>query len=175
MKKNLIEFFKSYSSKGAGKLFVETIKSLEDPSFIVFNLGEEDTEDTYSFKRLYLKYYNDPQEISFVDNVLAGRYDVWKSILNHDSLKAAVKELREEARARFLADNYKQIKTIADTADAKTSIAALKFLCSSVSGSSEEGNSRGRPSKKEIQQRTNEILSEDKEIQEAFARVQGLN
>ena len=58
--------------------------------------------------------------------------------------------------------------------DPKTAIGALKFLCTAVKGVENVSASRGRPSKKEIQQRANELLSDDKEIQEAFARVQGV-
>lgn len=173
-KVNLKEFFNEYRGKGAGKLFSEAILPQEAPFRPVFNLGEDDTEDTYSFKRLFLQYYKDPQEVEFVDAVLGGRFDLWKAITEHKVLKNAIQLMREEARARFLADNYKSIVRLSETADAKTSMAALKFLCSSIGGK-EESSSRGRPSKREIQQRTNEILSEDREIQEAFTRVQGLN
>lgn len=176
MKKDLKEFFKTYRDRGAGKLFPETIQASDMPFEPIFNLGEDDTEDTWSLKKLYLKYYNDPHEILFVDEVLGGRFDLWKTMTEHKVLSKFIQTLREEARARFLADNFKMIKTIADVSEPKTAIAALKFLCTSIGGKpAEEGAGRGRPSKKEIQQRTNEILSEDKEIQEAFARVQGLN
>lgn len=171
-KENPKEFFKSYTGRGVGKLFIETIVSNEGTFTPIFNMTEEDTDTTWSFKRLYIKHYKDPTEVSFVDSVLCGRFDLLKGMSEHKMLKDFIKTLREEAHARFLADTYKSIKEIADVSDAKTAIGALKFLCTSVKGSDEVGTGRGRPSKKEIQQRTNEILSEDKEIQEAFARVQ---
>ncbi len=176
MKKDLREFFKAYRDRGVGKLFPETIQASDMPYDPILNLTEDDTEDTWSLKKLYMQYYKDPHEILFVDEVLGGRFDLWKAMSEHRVLSKFIQTLREEARARFLADNFKTIKEIADVSEPKTAIAALKFLCTSIGGkATEEGNSRGRPSKKEIQQRTNEILSEDKEIQEAFARVQGLN
>lgn len=175
MKKNLTDFFRSYTSRGVGKLFIEAIQSQDMPFEPVFNMSEEDTEDTYSFKKLFLTYYSDPTEVSFVDNVLAGRFDLLKAMSEHKVLKDFIKTLREDAHARYLADTYKSIKTLADMSDPKTAIGALKFLCTAVKGSTDEESTRGRPSKKEIQQRTNELLSEDKEIQEAFARVQGFN
>lgn len=176
MKKDLREFFKAYRDRGVGKLFPETIQASDMPQDPILNLTEDDTEDTWSLKKLYMQYYKDPHEILFVDEVLGGRFDLWKAMSEHRVLSKFIQTLREEARARFLADNFKTIKEIADVSEPKTAIAALKFLCTSIGGkATEEGNSRGRPSKKEIQQRTNEILSEDKEIQEAFARVQGLN
>lgn len=174
-KVNLQEFFKTYKSRGAGKLFEETLLPADLPFKPIFNLSEEDTEETYSFKRLYLEYYKDPTEVLFVDAVLGGRFDVLKAIEKHKVLKEALESLREEAHARYLADTYKAIKNLADVSDAKTAIGALKFLCTAVKGTEDASSNRGRPSKKEIQQRTNEILSDDKEIQEAFARVQGIN
>lgn len=175
MLKDLKQFFKEYKSKGAGKLFVESIQAQDAPFEPVFNMSEENTDSTYSFKQLFLSYYKDPTEVQFVDNVLAGRFDLLKAISEHKALKEFMKTLREDAHARYLADTYKAIKDLADVSDPKTAIGALKFLCSAVKGAEESEHGRGRPSKKEIQQRTNELLSEDKEIQEAFARVQGLN
>ena len=170
---NLKEFFNSYG-KGAGKLFVESFQAQDAPFQPIFNMTDKDTEDTYSFKNLYMQYYSDPTEVAFVDNVLGGRFDVLKAIENHKALKESLKTIREEAHARYLKDTYKSIKDLADVSDPKTAIGALKFLCTAVKGSEDVSSSRGRPSKKEIQQRTNEILSDDKEIQEAFARVKGV-
>lgn len=169
----VVEIIKS-SGRGAGKLFIETIQAYETPFKPVFNMTEEDTEETYSFKKQYMKYYNDPTEVSFVDAVLGGRFDILKAIENHKALKDFLKTVREEAHARYLRDTYKSIKGLADVSDPKTAIGALKFLCTAVKGVEDVSASRGRPSKKEIQQRANELLSDDKEIQEAFARVQGV-
>jgi len=170
---NLKEYFKTYG-KGAGKLFAESIKAQDIPFQPIFTTADEDTEDLYSFKRLYMQYYSDPTEVSFVDAVLGGRFDILKAIEKHRELKDFMQTLREEASARYLADTYKAIKGLADVSDAKTAIGALKFLCTAVKGTDGNGVGRGRPSKKEIQQRTNEILSDDKEIQEALARVQSV-
>lgn len=170
---NLKEYFKTYG-KGAGKLFVESIQPSEAAYTPIFTMSDKDTDDLYSFRNLYMQYYKDPTEVAFVDAVLAGRFDVLKAIEKHKVLKDYLQTIREEAHARYLADTYKAIKDLADVSDSKTAIGALKFLCTAVKGTEEAGSSRGRPSKKEIQQRTNEILSDDKEIQEAFARVQGI-
>lgn len=170
---NLAEYFKSYG-KGAGKLFVESVQPQDAPFQPIFTMSDKDSEDLYSFRNLYIQYYSDPTEVAFVDAVLGGRFDILKAIEKHKMLKDSLQTIREEAHARYLADTYRAIKGLADVSDAKTAIGALKFLCSAVKGTEEAGPGRGRPSKKEIQQRTNEILSDDKEIQEAFARVQGI-
>lgn len=174
MRQDVKEFFKNYKGKGAGKLFIEAMLPQDAGFKPIFNMSEDDTEETWSFKKLYMSFYSDPTEVSFVDEILGGRFDLLKGMSEHNKLKDYIKTLREDAHARYLADQYKAIKDLADKSDPKTAIGALKFLCSAVRGSEESVSGRGRPSKKEIQQRTNEILSEDKEIQEAFARVQGL-
>jgi len=69
-----------------------------------------------------------------------------------------------------LSDNLKKITVLSKEGDQKTQMAALKFLTSTLLADT-TSSTRGRPSKKEIQQRTNEILAEDKELQEAFSRV----
>ena len=170
---NLQEYFTNYG-RGVGKLFLETIRADEAPFKPIFNLTDKDTEETYSFKNLYMQYYSDPTEVAFVDNVLGGRFDILKAIENSKALKDSLQTIREEAHARYLKDTYKSIKNLADVSDPKTAIGALKFLCTAVKTSEDPSATRGRPSKKEIQQRANELLSDDKEIQEAFARVQGI-
>ena len=170
---DLQEYFKTYG-KGAGKLFIESFQSQDAPFQPIFTMSDKDSEDLYSFRNLYMQYYSDPTEVAFVDAVLGGRFDILEAIGKHKALKEFLQSVREEAHARYLADTYKAIKGLADVSDAKTAIGALKFLCTAVKGTEDTGPGRGRPSKKEIQQRTNEILSEDKEIQEAFARVQGV-
>lgn len=172
MLKNLKEFFSQYKLRGVNKLFVELQTNLDSSFEPIFNLTEEDTETTYSLKKLFMRFYRDPHEITFVDEILAGRYDLWKSMCSNKELSSCIKVWREEARARYLADNFKQISSLADGEDKKTTLAALKYLSSAVLAEAKETSDRGRPSKKEIQQKLNEITSEDKEIQEAFARVQ---
>lgn len=172
---NLQQYFRDYRYRGVGKLFIETILPTDVAFEPIFTMSDKDTDTEYSFKRLYMEHYSDPTEVSFVDAVLAGRFDILSTMSEHRVLGPFLKTLREEAHARYLADTYRSIKTIADASDPKTAIGALKFLCSAVKGTEDTSATRGRPSKKEIQQRANELLSDDKEIQEAFARVQGLN
>ena len=175
MLKNLPEFIKSYKGIGVEKLF-EGIK-LRDPNATdydpIFNLTDEDTENTYSLKKLYLSYYKDPTEVSFVDGVLQGRFDLWKKMCKNLTISKFIEIWREEARTRYLADNFKNIMLLAEGGDKKTSLAAYKYLSDKVLSVDKEGSQRGRPSKREIEQNALKILSEDEDIKEAFERVQG--
>lgn len=168
---SLSEKLKLYRLPGIGRLFKEYNPSvIKDPMEPLLNLGEDDDDTTLSLKKLYLRHWSDPTEVEFVDIELGGRWDIWKKMQDHKELSKYIAALREEARARYISNNFKQINRLAQEGDQKTQMAALKFLTSTVMTDS-DSSKRGRPSKKEIQQRANEILAEDKELQEAFSRV----
>ena len=168
---SLSEKLKLYRLPGIGRLFKEYNPSvIKDPLEPLLNLGEDDDDTTLSLKKLYLRHWADPTEVEFVDLELGGRWDIWKKMQDHKELSKFIAALREEARARYLSNNLKQINDLAKMGDQKTQMAALKFLTSTVMADADPSK-RGRPSKKEIQQRTNEILAEDEELKAAFARV----
>lgn len=168
---NLAEKLKKYRLPGIQRLFKEMWGSvINEPMEPLLNLTEDDDETTLSLKKLYMKYWYDPTEVAFVDAELGGRWDIWNKMVENKSVAKYITALREEARARYISNNFRQISRLAQEGDIKTQMAALKFLTSTVMGDT-DSSKRGRPSKKEIQQRTNEILAEDKELQEAFSRV----
>lgn len=168
---SLSEKLRNYRLPGIQRLFKELCGSvINEPMEPLLNLTEDNDETTLSLKKLYMKYWYDPTEVAFVDAELGGRWDIWNKMVENKSITKYVTALREEARARYISNNFRQISRIAQEGDIKTQMAALKFLTSSVM-SDADSSKRGRPSKKEIQQRTNEILAEDKELQEAFSRV----
>ena len=168
---SLSEKLRNYRLPGIQRLFKELWGSvINEPMEPLLNLTEDDDENTLSLKKLYMKYWYDPTEVSFVDAELGGRWDIWNKMVENKTVTKYITALREEARARYISNNFKQISRLAQEGDVKTQMAALKFLTSTVM-SDTDSSKRGRPSKKEIQQRTNEILAEDKELQEAFSRV----
>lgn len=170
----LSDKLRQYSLQGIGRLFKGLYGTITSkPMEPLLNLFENDDETTYSLKKLYLKHWSDPTEVTFVDTELGGRWDLWQKMCEHKEISAYISTLREEARARYLSNNFKALHELAETGDAKTRMSTLKFLCTSILADTKTSD-RGRPSKKEIQQRTNEILQEDKELQEAFARVVSL-
>lgn len=168
---SLSEKLQNYRLPGIGRLFKEYNSTvINQPLEPLLNLGEDDDTTTLSLKKLYLKHWSDPTEVEFVDSELGGRWDLWKKFQEHKEISKYIAALREEARARCLSDNLKKITVLSKEGDQKTQMAALKFLTSTLLADT-ASSTRGRPSKKEIQQRTNEILAEDKELQEAFSRV----
>lgn len=167
----LAEKLHNYKLPGVQRLFKETCGNIVGEKLEpLLNLTEDHDDTTMSLKRLYLQHWSDPTEVAFVDAELGGRWDIWNKIVENKNYSKYITALREEARARYISNNLKQLHKIAEEGDLKTQMAALKFLTTTVIGDT-DSSKRGRPSKKEIQQRTNEILAEDKELQEAFSRV----
>lgn len=168
----LAEKLRKYSKTGINRLFKECPNMPgEDSGLALMNLSETNDATTISLKSLYKKYWSDPTDITFVDAELGGRYDLWKRMCEHKQVGKEIEAWKEESRARFVAEQMKSIKELAEVSDPKTRMAALKFMCTTVLGSSESATGRGRPSKKEIQQKTAEMLQDDEDIKAAFARI----
>lgn len=166
----LAEKLKNYRMNGVKRLFKEFQAAVVGEKLEpLLNFQEDDDETTLSLKKLYLKHWSDPTELTFVDVELGGRWDLWHKICDAKDFKRYLQPIKEEARARYLSNNIRAIGKLAEEADTKTRMAALKFLTQTILNDSD--TPRGRPSKKEIQQRTNELLQDDRDIQEAFARV----
>lgn len=173
----LAEKLRNYHLRGINRLFRECPPSpnTDDTLPALMNLSEEDDDTTVSLKKLYKQYWHDPTDIEFVDAVMGGRYDLWKRMCEHKQVGEEIQAWKEESHARYVAEQMRNIKDLADKSDPKTRMAALKFMCNTVLGSSEPSNTRGRPSKKEIQQKTAEMLQDDEDIRAAFARIQVSN
>ena len=164
----LKEFFKSYKGYGVVNLFRDYTN---DVSVSIFNLGLEDTEDTYSFRKLYMQFLDDPTEISFVDNVLGGRFDLLERIKTNNKTKEFYNSVRAEAEQRRLANNIKQIVEIAkDTAD-KNRFSALKYLSDNSFVGVKSENKRGRPSKEEKEGALKLAMKEMTEDEQDLARL----
>lgn len=167
----LAEKLKNYRMSGIKRLFKEFNSAVVGERLEpLLNFDEDDDTTTLSLKKLYLKHWQDPTELTFVDTELGGRWDLWHKICDCKDFQRYLQPMKEEARARYLSNNIRALNKLAQEADPKTQISALKFLTTAILNDSDSPK-RGRPSKKEIQQRTNEILQDDKELQEAFSRV----
>ena len=116
-----------------------------------FTLNDDDIVEGdktfYSLKKLFLQFYNDPTEITFVDEVFNGNYEHWKYF--RDFTKA-VRELyaitKEEAELRLLKDAIQGMSELA-ASPSKAQAAAIKFLADRGMKVGEEKRGRGRPKK----------------------------
>lgn len=161
--------------KNAAAIFKETHhKSLSN--FIpVFNMTDEDDADSLSLKKLYMKHYKDPTEVSFIDTVLYGNFDLWSRVKENSYTKKFVKTLQTEAESRRLRDNLVQIAEIAADESNKARFSALKYLCDNCFKNTTPDSKRGRPSKAELEGAMKQELAENSEFKEALERLKVCN
>ena len=133
-----------------------------DAPFTVESLGER-----------YKEYWYDPTEVEFVKKELHNDYELWDKMKNSKVLEKRYPAWRREVRARFLQDKLQGVYQIAADKTDKNRLAAIKFLCSTdfAEGKQEEKREKGRPSKAEIEGAKEQILREDKELDEVFRRI----
>lgn len=176
MNKKVLDFFKNYKREAVVPLFAETIQLTQDDiSNVIFNQGYEDTATSYSFRKLYMEYLDDPTEVTFVDNVLAGKFYLLENIKKSNTLKKFYKSVREEAERRRIAKNVAKITEIANSGNEKLRMTALKYLCDKGFIEESKGIQRGRPSKEEIEGALLQAVQERSEYEEDFARITQTN
>lgn len=130
------------------------------------------------FKQMYLDTAEDPTEVAFVDKHLCGSWSTWSHIKKAGFFQDFYKEVKEEARQRFVSQFIEAVKEIALDPTHKARFSALKYLCDSsfteLEAKQEETRERkrGRPSKSEIEANKVQLLKEDKELSEMYKRLQ---
>lgn len=168
--KDLKERFKRCPTRGITPLIKEFAK---DPNSIgvLFNLTDADDATTYSLRKLYMCFLDDPTEIDFVDNVLFGKYDFLEGLKKNTQLSAFYKSIRTEAEQRRIAKNIKEISVIARGDDQKNKMAALKYLTDNSFNTFEATIKRGRPSKEEREGALKLAVKEMTEDEQDLARL----
>jgi len=146
--------------RGLTGLFRDLPNGLEDAKYTVDEL-----------KKLYMRYFNDPTEVDFVDNCLEGDYGWWERCKQAKLFSGIYKEWRTEARQRYLHRNVKDIACIAADESNKARFAALKYLCDTGFVDGEEKRKAGRPSKEEVEGAKQKLLQEDGELREVYSRI----
>lgn len=168
--KDLKERFKKHPTRGITPLFKEFSK---DPTYscVLFNMTDEDDEVSYSLRKLYMCFLDDPTEIDFVDNVLFGKYDFLEGLKKNTQLSSFYKSIRTEAEQRRIAKNIKEISVIARGDDQKNKMAALKYLTDNSFNTFEATIKRGRPSKEEREGALKLAVKEMTEDEQDLARL----
>lgn len=166
------EFFENYDSTSVSNLFKEITG---DKTQVIFNKTYKDDEVSFSFRKWYMKYYKDPTEIQFVDEVLAGRYDILENIKKNNRSKVFYKNVRLEAEQRRLAEAVRDITEIANDPTHKARITALKYLCDNGFVEKDTEITRGRPSKLDKQKAVADYVREMTEDEADLERLQQYN
>lgn len=167
-REHLRKHFLTHPTTNAGNFFEGYAADLD---CVIFNKEYEHTDTTYSFRKLYMEFLEDPTEVAFVDGVLGGRFDVLEAIKNNNKLKSFYKSVRLEAEQRRIAANVKEITEIAYNGSEKSRMGALKYLCDNSFVDAETEIKRGRPSKAEKEGAMKLALKEMSEVDEDLARL----
>lgn len=166
----LKQHFKEHNPRGFSVLFY--VKGHpEYADNVIFNMTQEDTDTTFSLRKLYMCFLDDPTEVDFVDNVLNGRYDWLETLKTANMFKDFYKSIRTEAEQRRIAKNIKAISEIAKDEGHKNRLEALKYLSNNSFNTQEAEVKRGRPSKAEKEGAMKLALKEMSEDEQDLARL----
>ncbi len=145
-------------------LFYETAMNKDN---VLFTLKLQDHMGYPSLYRLYMES-DDPTEYQFAVKHLDG-WQHWKRLASSPILRDHVAEWREELEIRTRSEALAGI-LITAAGETKESFQAQKYI---TDGNylGKEPAKRGRPSKKEIGERANEIASESKRIESEYLRL----
>jgi len=142
-------------------LFFET--TLADKSTVVYTLKDRDHEGYPSLYLLYLAE-NDLTEYQFANKYLDG-WAHWEALCSCGWFKPYLERWRKELALKHKAEALKRIISEAQSSS-RNAFTANKFLVSSGWVEETDKPKRGRPSKKEIEDEKQAILSSDKELQQ---------
>ena len=140
----------------------EGIYHLLDREYVpTFSLQSEDHDGLVSMEKLYLQFYKDPTEYSFVKEVFEGDWEHWYQMRESKLVAPLYARWKHDAEAKLYAEAMKQVVSTAFDENNKNSFAALKWLI-------ERGNkntttkSVGRPKKekKEPEIDTSDLLKD---------------
>lgn len=164
----------NYVTRGA---FID----LKVPGFVpaedykqTWTVADEDHDGYYSFRKWFLKFYQDPTEVEFVKECFEGDMVHWEQFKNSRDLNPIYKQLKKEAEQLLLADAMRKIVEVAMDTSNKNSLTALKYLAdrgTKVLG--EPVNKGGRPKKEDIAKAAREMAQEDKDLMKDLARING--
>lgn len=166
----LKEHYKLHNPRSVYMLFIEKYRD-DDDSCVIFNMTNEDTDTTFSLKKLYMCYLDDPTEVDFVDNVFNGRYDWLEALKKNNQYRDFYYNMRIEAEQRRIAKNIKEITALARGDDPKNKLAALKYLTDNSFNTAEAVVKRGRPSKEEREGAMKLALKEMTEDEQDLAKL----
>ena len=159
------KYWKSDITNSTGKYCTSSaIKELStnpgavEPSFTIDRYDNE----LPSLFKLFMSFYTDPTEITFVNEVFNGDYRHWTAFKNSKLFKPYYDQWREEADLRLLSDSIRGIQTLANT-EGKSQLPALKYLADRGYNRTEEESKRGRPSKAEKEKVIKEISEREEE------------
>lgn len=138
--------------------FAETMCS--DNYKPTFTTADEDKGDLLSFSKLFLSYYMDPSEETFVRDVFEGDWKHWNIFKNSTMTKEMYKELRKRADEMLAGAAMNKVIAIAFDDDNKNNLQALKFIIDGAAKQKKEPVGRPKKEKKEPEVDSKDLLAD---------------
>lgn len=153
----------------AGPKYV-TISAFKDYNTVkdykpTFTLADEDHDGLLSFSKLFLKYYRDPSERSFVDDVFDGDWKHWEKFKEGTVSGEIYKEVRRRADEMLIGDAMNKVLEIAFDDNNKNNLQALKFIIDGKTAKTKEKVGRPKKEKKEPEIDSKDLLADIKRLQ----------
>ena len=150
------------------RLFLENDYS--DRSNAVYTLKDEDLEARGvhypSLYRLYMEEA-DPVEYTFVSKHL-GSWQQWELLCRSNWFKPFVERWRKELFLRLQSESLKEVMEVAKDPSHTSRMQALRFL---IDRGWEPKNTKGRPSKEQIQKEAQKKAEEESLLEADFLKV----
>lgn len=152
------DYRKNYSRYVTNSAFVEyNVLSDYKPTF---TLADEDHDGYLSFSKLFLSYYKDPSEASFVEDVFEGDWKHWEAFKNSINIDELYSTLRKQADKRLESEAMSKIISIAFDDNNKNNLQALKFIIDGKAAKSKEKVGRPKKEKKEPEIDSKDLLAD---------------
>lgn len=138
---------------------------------VIYTLKDRDHEGLPSLYRLYMES-NDPTEWRFANSYLES-WEHWERLTKTNWFKPYVERWRKELEIRMKSESLARIMSEAKTGS-KDAFQANKYLLEK-GWEPKDKSERGRPSKKEINEKAKEIVYESRMIEDDFSRLKRIN
>lgn len=150
-------------------LFYET--SL-DKTQVVYTLKDRDHAGYPSLYRLYMAA-NDPTEYSFATRHLDG-WAHWERISKAPWFREYVTAWRKELELRTRSEALVRVRDVA-ASEGKEAFQANKYLLNGQWKDKDPARRRGAPSKQDIREAANEMVTDHQTLTSDLERIKGLN
>lgn len=131
-----------------------------------FTIASEHKDGFYSLEQLFLEYYYDPTEFSFVTDVFEGDVKHWEEFKNSRFIHPHYLKWKAKAEGRLLSEAMTKIVSTAFDETNKNSFQALKYLVERNNKTTSTAG-RGRPKKEKETE-----PADDKILLDAIKRIQ---
>ena len=130
-----------------------------------FTTADEDHDGLISFSKLFLSYYRDPSERSFVEDVFEGDWKHWRSFRESTVTGEIYRTLRQQADEMLVGDAMNKVLAIAFDDNNKNNLQALKFIIDGKTAKSKEKVGRPKKEKKEPEINSKDLLADIQRLQ----------